>query len=386
MKKLKLVRVTTVPLSFKGILVGQMNYLKNQGIDVIMVSSSGKEIKEIVNNEKCPHVIIPMTRKISPLQDLISIWRMFVFFRQERPDIIHAQSLKAILISMVAGSMAGVNIRIQTMAGLLSTKDNSIRTKILESVEWFTYQLSTHVWPNSLSSYNHILTRKLCNKEKMNVIGKGSSNGIDLTRFDRESLNSEKLLEIKDLIGFNEDYFYFLFVGRVVKDKGIIELIDAFKEVSLNYNHVRLLIVGPDEPDLDPISVSHTKELENNEKIYSVGWSDYVEYYMELSNCFVFPSHREGFPNVLLQAGAIGSPIICSNIIGNIDIVNNDKNGLLFTKADVKDLIDKMNYAVENCEEMKEMAINLNRKIKKHYDRRIFHQYLFSEYQKILQK
>ncbi len=320
------------------------------------------------------------------MKDIVSIWKMYKLFKKVQPDIIHSQSLKANLVAMIAGTLARVPIRIQTMAGLISTKDDSLKSRFFEKIEQLTFRLSTHVWPNSPSSYNHIINRKLCKPNKLQVIGYGSSNGIDLERFNRNVLDQNRLQAIKTNINYDKNCFYFLFVGRVVKDKGIVELVDAFKNLTSTTTNLKLIIVGPYEKEFDALPEETEFELENNEHIIKVGWSNEVEYYMALSNVFVFPSYREGFPNVLLQSAALKCPIICSAIIGNIDIVEDKKTGLLFKSQDTQDLFTKMKWSIENTALLNTMSHALYEKVVSQFDRKQFHQWLLEAYKKVLIK
>ena len=193
----KIIRVTTVPMALKYLLAGQMKYMREQGFDVIIVSADGKERQDVMDKEGCAYHIIPMTRKITPLADLKSLWQLYRFFKREKPQIIHSHTPKAGLLSMVAGKMAGVKIRIHTVAGLRFMTSMGATRKILIAMEKFTAQCATDVWPNSYSLLHYIRQNKLANPGKLNVIGYGSSNGIDLTRYSPSSLKQEVIDEVK---------------------------------------------------------------------------------------------------------------------------------------------------------------------------------------------
>ena len=248
----KLIRITTVPMALKYLLRGQMKYMREQGIEVMMISADGNEREDVMAYEGCPHHILPMTRKITPFADLISLWRMYRFFKKEKPAIIHSHTPKAGLIAMLAGKMAGVKIRIHTIAGLRFMTSTGLTRKILVKMEKLTGRWATQVWPNSHSLHTYIKTNRLVATEKMEVIGLGSSNGIKLDRFSLNRLNEEKLKVVKELINYDTQLSYLLCVGRIVKDKGIQELAGVFARLYENNSSLRLVVVGTFEDNLDP--------------------------------------------------------------------------------------------------------------------------------------
>ena len=359
----KLIRVTTVPMALKVLLSGQMRYMKAQGFEVIMISADGKEKEEVIENEQVPHHIIPMSRKITPFADLVSLWRLYKFFKKEKPDIVHSHTPKAGLLAMLAAKLSGVKIRIHTVAGLRFMTAKGLTRKVLVQMEKLTGRSATHVWPNSFSLQQYINANKLVTADKIEVIGLGSSNGINLDRFSIQALQKERVDAIKKKINYNSEYTYLLCVGRIVKDKGIDELLYAFNKVYEANNTLRLIMVGPFEDELDPVSESSRQLLKTHPGIILAGWCDEVEYFMHLSFALLHPSHREGFPNVLLQAGAMLCPVICSRIEGNVDIVEHKKTGVLFDVKNKESLLYQLENALANPDDLKQDARALRLKI-----------------------
>lgn len=376
----KLIRITTVPMALKHLLAGQMRFMKENGFDVIMVSADGKEREDVMQNEGCTHVIIPMTRKITPFADLKSLWQLYRFIKKEKPDIVHSHTPKAGLLAMLAAKYAGVKIRIHTIAGLRFMTSRGITKKILVMMEKLTARSATHVWPNSFSLLKYIRENKLVNESKLNVIAKGSSNGINLKKFSEENLNKEKLQQIREQLNFNPEYTYLLSVGRIVNDKGIDELLKVFSELYNENDKLRLILLGSFEEELDPISVEAKNILHNHPGIFHNNWSNDVEYYMKIASLLIHASHREGFPNVLLQAGAMSCPIVCSIIEGNIDIVEHEKTGLLFKVKNEADLKEKLKFAINNLELMKQYSVEIRNKIENQFDQQIVHQSIRDKY------
>ncbi|MBL0274377.1 MAG: glycosyltransferase [Chitinophagaceae bacterium] len=273
-----------------------MRYMKDNGFDVIMVSSDGKEWPDIIRNEGCEHRIIPMKRSIAPIRDVQSLWRLYRLFKRERPDIVHSHTPKAGLLAMLAAKFAGVKIRIHTIAGLRFMTATGMSRRILVFMEKLTGKAACYVWPNSYSLLNYIRENKLVSEKKLQVIGHGSSNGVDLNRYSISALRPEKLDEVKKLVNFKEDLTYILSMGRIVKDKGINEVLQSFKLVHTGNQKLRLIVLGTFEDDLDPISDEAREILTTHPAIIHIDWSDQAEYFMHLSRLMIHASYREGFP------------------------------------------------------------------------------------------
>jgi len=380
----KLIRITTAPISLNVLLSGQMKYMNENGFEVIMVSSDGKELERVKQNEGCRHHIIPMTRRMTPLGDLRCLWLLYRFFKKEKPDIVHSHTPKAGLLSMLAAKFAGVKIRIHTIAGLRFVTSKGFGRKLLIAMEKLTGKAATHVWPNSFSLEKYIKENKLVNPNKLEVIGWGSSNGINLSRYSAAALKEEKLQETKKLIQYDSSLNYFLSVGRIVHDKGMDELLNAFVRLHEINPNARLILVGAFEDEVDPVSEKARQLIKSHPAVIMAGWSDAVEYFMHLSFALVHPSHREGFPNVLLQAGAMLCPIICSRIEGNIDIVEHEKTGLIFEVKNEEELFLRMKYALENSTVLQQYARVLCHNIEQHFDQPIIHNLLRKKYLELL--
>ncbi len=382
----KLIRITTAPLSLKYLLSNQMKYMNENGFDVIMVSSEGKEWPDLISNEKCEHRIVHMTRKITPFQDLKSLWQLYKLFKKEKPDIVHSHTPKGGLLGMLAAKIAGVKIRIHTIAGLRFMTATGTTKKVLIFMEKLTAKSAHYVWPNSYSLLNYIRQNKLVKEDKLQVIGHGSSNGVDLNRYSVASLKTEKIEKIKKLLNYDSSLCYLLNMGRIVKDKGVDEVFKAFKIVYEENTKLRLIVLGAFEDDLDPISDEAREILKTHPAIIHIDWSDHVEYFMHLSHLLIHASYREGFPNTLLQTGAMGCPIVCSAIEGSIDIVTHEETGLLFQAKNADDLLEKLRFALEYPAEMKMYADNLRFKIEKYFSQAYLHKKLKEKYFELLNK
>jgi len=378
----KLIRITTVPLSLKLLIRGQMKFMKSAGWEVLMVSSPGKEWDQVAKYETCPYLEVPLSRKVTPWQDLKCLWYLYKLFRRENPDIIHTHTPKAGLLGMLAAKLAGVDIRIHTLAGLPYQAATGNKQRLLVYLEKLTYRLAKEVWPNALSLKQFILSEKLVDPRKVTVIGHGSSNGVDLDQFDRYKLQENHLVAATMRVAPGDEEFVMLVVGRLVKDKGIEDLIDAYLSSKIT-NKAKLVLLGSFEQELNPVSIQTINRIKDHPRIVHVEWTDHVAYYMAISDVLIHPSHREGFPNVLLEAGAMSCPVICSDIPGNTEIIMHKKTGLVFPVKNIAALREAMEFAFVKRELMQAYAENLQRHVADNYDRKIVHQQILKEYYRL---
>ena len=382
----KLIRITTVPISLKYLIKGQMRFMSKNGFDVTMISAGGEEIKEVIKNEECKHLIFPLTRKITPIQDLKAALKLFRYLKKEKPYIVHTHTPKAGIVGMLASYLAGVPIRLHTVAGLPLMEVREVKRFVLNFVEKLTYKCSTRVYPNSYGLKKIILKNRFTSENKLKVIGNGSSNGIDTSYFDPELFSIKDNEDLKTNLGIKKTDFVFIFVGRIVSDKGINELIEAFDKMSLVEENIKLLLVGPFEDELDPLHKKTKVLINNNNKIILVGYQNDVRPYFSISNCLVFPSYREGFPNVVMQAGAMKLPSIVSDINGCNEIIENNINGLVIKLKCVSSIYNAMIKITSDKPLFNKLRLNSRDKIRIKYEREVYWGLLLNEYESIINK
>ena len=377
MKK-KLFRITTVPISLKILLKEQLKFMNNH-FEVIGVSSKGQELKEVSKDESIRTIELNMSREITPFKDIVSLVKMIFLILKEKPDIVHTHTPKAGIIGMLASWICRVPVRLHTVAGLPVMEAKGNKKKILLWVERLTYSCSTKVYPNSMGLKKYILNNKLTIDEKLKVIGYGSSNGIDTNYFKKTKSIMEKSHLIKEKYDLN-NRFVFCFVGRVVKDKGIDELLYAFDKLSKSFKNISLMVVGEFEENLDPISDKSHKILKNNKNIIYLGFQNDIRAFLASCNCFVLPTYREGFPNVVLQACSMELASIVTDINGCNEIIKHNINGLIVKPKDEEELYIAMKRVLEDENLSKELSLNSRDDIIHKYDRKNFHQMLLKEY------
>lgn len=377
----KLIRITTVPVSLKILLKGQHRFMSENGYEVIGVSNEGKELHDVHENEGVRVVALEMTRTISPIKDIKALWSFYRLCKKEKPLMVHSHTPKAGIVGMLGARLAGVPIRLHTVAGLPLMEATGVKRSVLNFVERLTYSCANMVYPNSKGLYDFILKKRFANKGKLKVIADGSSNGIDTGFFSPQQITLEQQNQLRDELNISASDFVFVFVGRLVKDKGINELVSAFSK--LEGNNVKLLLVGPFEEELDPLLPETLNEINSNENIISVGWQSDVRPYFAISDALVFPSYREGFPNVVMQAGAMGIPSIVTNINGCNEIIIDNENGVIIPPKNEKRLYDAMLLFLNNPNEVERMANNSRKLIVGRYEQSVVWNALLEEYRRL---
>ena len=346
--KQKLYRLTTISCSFKELLKGQLEYMNNH-YDVTAVAADTGTLAEVGEVEGVRTVDVPMAREIALWRDLKSLVALYRLFRQERPYIVHANTPKASLLGMVAAWLARVPNRVYTVTGLRFETTSGLLRFVLKSMERVTCMCATRVIPEG-DGVKATLRREYITRKPLQKILNGNINGVNLAYYDRttevmaeaESMKSAKLT--------------FIFVGRIVRDKGVNELIEAFDRLSARYGDVRLMIVGRFEDRLDPISSVARETIERNKDIVLAGYQHDVRPYLAASDILVLPSYREGFPNVVIQAGAMGLPSIVTDISGSNEIIVDGMNGIVVPKRSVDRLYEAMVAVVEDREMLRRLS------------------------------
>jgi len=377
--KQKLIRITTVPLSLKTLLKGQSRFMSSY-YEVIGIASAGKELSDVNLDEGIRVLPVEMTRKISPVKDLKSLYELYRILKREKPFIVHSHTPKAGIISMLAAKFAQVPFRLHTVAGLPLMEATGNKRKLLDFVEKLTYQCATNVYPNSKGLYDFIVANKFADKTKLKVLANGSSNGINTNYFDSNLISSEHKTLLIEYLNISPTDFVFIFVGRLVADKGINELIKSFNAISENYNNAKLILVGSFEEELDPLNSDTLQIINENLNILSVGFQQDVRSYFAISDCLVFPSYREGFPNVVMQAGAMGLPSIVSDINGCNEIIEEGINGVIVPVKDDYALYNSMERMIND----RDWNISLRKKsremIVSRYDQTVIWNAILDEY------
>lgn len=374
MKK-KLIRLTTVDLSLDKLIPGQLKYMSSV-FDVIGVASDTGLLDKVRKREGVRMVNIPMEREVSLLKDLRSLIALFFFFRKERPDILHCNTPKGSLLALLAGLFAGVPNRIYLVTGLRYQGTTGFFRFILKTMERISCFCATQVIPEGHGVLHTLHADHITNK-RLRVLHYGNINGIDTSYFSRKCLEEN----FRSALGFTDDDFVFIFVGRIVRDKGMNELAETMKKLisEKRSKQVKLLLVGSFEKG-NPLYGDNEDFLRNSEHVKFVGWQEDVRPYLAAADALVFPSYREGFPNVPIQAGALDIPCIVTNINGCNEIIKDNLNGKIIRAPYAQQgkmdslmenaLYETMKWFMEHPEEVKRMGRNARGMITSRYEQK----------------
>lgn len=375
MEKKKIIRATTIPRSLNAFCNGMLKELSEK-YEVIALSSPDNELKEVSDREVVRTIAVPMERKISVSKDWKSLKQMIKVFHKEKPYMVHSMTPKAGLICMIAGWLTGVPVRVHTFTGLVWPTSTGLKRKILMLTDKLTCACATHVIPEGQGVMNDLRNGGIT-KKPMKVLGFGNVKGIDMECFDRKRFTNIK----KD-----ENKFTFIFVGRIVGDKGVNELVEAFTQLHKKYQQTKLVLVGPYENNLDPVSELTYNRINAIKAIEAVGpkfGDDLLREYMK-ADCHVLPSYREGFPNTPMEAGALELPNIVTDINGAREIVINEENGLVIPPKDAVALHDAMERMLTDDALREKIKKKARKMIEDRFEKSFVRKCLYDFYDEIL--
>ncbi|TNE80902.1 MAG: glycosyltransferase family 1 protein [Bacteroidetes bacterium] len=364
-----------------NLLLGQLTYFKSLGYKTYLLAPYSERSAKFCQDEGCEHLVINIQREISLWRDIKTLWQIIRIFHRIKPDIVNLGTPKVSLLGMIAAFILRVKTRIYTCRGFRFEHEKGKKRKVLIMMERLTSLLAHRVICISHSVQNLGLAFKIFEGEKSLVIGKGSSNGVNLSLFDASRLNKDAQLALKTELGLNEK-FVFGFIGRIVDRKGINELIQVFDALYKVDNNVRLLLVGPFE--MDQISDKQLKDkADQHPGIMNIGrvMQGNVPEYLALIDVFVLPAWWEGFGNVLIQAAAMGIPVISTKATGTQDAVQEGFNGILVPVKDFERLKESMILLRNDESTRKKMGEN-GKIWAKHFDR----EFIWKELDKIYQE
>jgi glycosyltransferase involved in cell wall biosynthesis len=326
--------VTTVPRSIYTLLTNQPHQLSLR-FDMTLIASPGPDLEASGLREGVRAHGIPMSRGITPIADLVALWRLYWWFRHEHPQIVQSYTPKAGLLAMTAACLARVPIRVHGIVGMPLMEAQGWRRHLLAAAERATYSMATNLLCNSIGLRLWV-EENLSPKRVITVVGNGSINGVDLDCFRPAS--EELRQKERSRLGIAGDATVFVFLGRLVPAKGVAELLQTFSLLRQNHENVVLLIVGDPEAELHPLSHQAMDRIAAGGGVIHVGWRDDVRPLLAAADVCVLPSHREGLPNALLEAAASGLPALASNINGCNEVIEHGRTGLLVPAKDVQAL------------------------------------------------
>lgn len=352
--KKKIIRLTTIDLSLDKLLQGQLRYI-NEKYDVVAVSADTGLLKGVAEREGIRVIEVPIHREIALSADLKCLWKLYKLFKTEKPDILHCNTPKGSLLGLMAGKMAGIRNRVYTVTGLRYQGATGVFRFILKTMERISCACATRVIPEGNGVLHCLHDDNITHKE-MHILHYGNINGIDTSYYD-----AEKVVPYPR----KDDRFTFVFVGRIVNDKGMHELAYAMNQLP----DARLVLVGTFEKG-DPVAKEDEEFFRTSDRVECVGWQDDVRPYLLGADALVFPSYREGFPNVPMQAGALNKACIVTNINGCNEIIKDGLNGKIIQPRDKKALLETMRWFLEHPEDVKRMGNNARKMIQDRYEQK----------------
>lgn len=336
MTPLRVVHVFTVPLSLM-FLRGQVAFMRDRGHEIIVVSSPGPELDAFGTRERVDVHAVPMSRRIAPVEDLQSLRRLVGLLRDLRPDIVHAHTPKGGLLGTAAARLASVPTRIYHMRGLPLVTARGVQRALLRRAEVTSCGLATHVLCVSASLREEALARRLVVSDKARVLASGSGNGVDCHgRFDPDALDRGAVRALRGELGVG-DAPLVGFVGRLVSDKGILELADAWARLRERVPAAHLVIAGMFE-ERDAVPAEVRARLTRDPRVHMVGFVEDTATLYAALDVLAFPSHREGFPNVPAEAASMRVPVVAARAVGSVDAVVDGVTGTLVPVGDAQAL------------------------------------------------
>jgi glycosyltransferase involved in cell wall biosynthesis len=343
MKKIKLLRITTVPMTLNLLLKNQLIFLSNY-FDILAVSSPGLDLEIVKDRENVPTFPINMSREFNLILDIKSFFLLLKLFRLEKPDIVHANTPKASLLSMCISYILRIKIRVYTIGGLRFESEIGIKRKILICAEKLTCYFSTHILCESIGVLEKVQLEKI-SKKKLYKLSPSNLNGVNESYWDPNLFSNIEIDRTRNKFNLTNINFVFIYVGRIIRDKGIFELLNAFIDHNSIYINSRLFILGDFElSDADRFIFDEL--CYNNRNIHIHGFMSDFRFIMAISNCLILPSYREGFPNVVLEAGCMGLPVIMTKVNGSEEYIN-AFNGIKIEIANTYQLFESMNFMIK---------------------------------------
>lgn len=378
----KIIRASTVPVSLDTFCRGTLAEL-NKDYEVVALSSPGAILDKVGEREGVRTVGVKMSRRWDVIGDIVALFKLIMIFRKERPDMVHSMTPKAGLLCMTAARIAKVPVRLHTFTGLVFPSSQGLKRKILRFTDKLTCRFATHINPEGEGVMMEMMDARLTRKP-LKVLGNGNVRGIDLDHYYKSLAIEEegRLLRIRLGIKYNE--FVFILIGRLVGDKGINELISAFDRLRNIYPDIHLILVGQAENELDPLKSKTYARMNTIRNLYVPGFQNDVRPWLAMADALVFPSYREGFPNVVIEAGAMGLPSIVSDISGSREIIHDGENGLIIPPKDEKALYKAMKRFVENPLLVRRLAMHARDMVASRYEQGFVRKCLKDYYKKIL--
>lgn len=384
LRGIKICRTSTVSFYMVSQLKVQVEYMRDIGMNVVLVSSDGPELSEIKLGYGLSHEAVEIHRSIRPWKDFAAFIKLIKVFRKHKFDIVHSTTPKAGLLSAIAAFLVKVPVRLHTWTGQQWVTLKGPMRWVSRLADKLIGILNTRCYADSESQRQFLVNKGIITPKKIEVIGHGSLAGVNLSRFDPEKWSLSMKQEIKRECSIHPDSKVLIFVGRITRDKGILELFSAFRGLLDRGYNVDLLLVGPLDQDCGGIDSIDSAVINTCPRIHYVGYTEFPERYLAISDIFCLPSYREGFGTTVIEAAAMGIPTIGTHINGLIDAIVNGKTGILVPSHDDRALLAALRRLLDNPDLAYQMGEAARRRCIQQFDANIVNKKVAEEYVRIL--
>mgnify|MGYP001263781842 CR=1 FL=1 len=385
LKEIKIARISTVPFFVYSQLSTQLKDIHLSGGSVSIITSPAQPYEKAITFEKMHSIIeVEIPRKIEITKDFKALITLYITFRNQGFGIIHSTTPKAGLLSSIAGFLARVPVRMHTFTGQTWVEKKGLPREVFKLLDKLTIKLNHHCYADSESQKQFLISEGVCNQNDLTVLGEGSLAGVNLKRFDPGCFSDVEKNKLRNSLNIIEDSLVLIFVGRITRDKGILELLKAFEMLTINNEKVTLLLVGPVDSELTVKGVGLNSYIASQERIISTGFTDTPEKYLAISDIFCLPSYREGFGTVIIESASMGLPSVASDIYGLSDAIEDGKTGILVDVKSVSSLFDALSLLVSNHQLRMEMGRNANDRAMKSFGSKKVNSLVIEEYKRLM--
>ena len=384
-KKIKICRTATVAYYMTNHIKPVAEHLRNKGVEVVLICSYGPEIHQINLGPGLSYEEIEIARQIDPKKDIITLFKLIRAFKKHKFDIVHSTTPKGGLLSCIAAFLVGVPVRLHTWTGQPWVTLRGPKKLVTMFADILIGLLCTRCYADSPSQRDFLIQKKIIRSKNIKVIHKGSLSGVDIEKFQPQILNSSDKDILKKEIGLSKKSKIITFIGRINKDKGIIELISAFKKTLEKGYDIDLLLIGPLDQDSEGYGFVNLKEyIKDCSRIHYVGYQKQPEDYLAISDIFCLPSYREGFGTTVIEAAAMGIPSVGTKINGLVDAIVDGETGILVELKSVEGLVSAFRRLLDNPKDIENMGKKARLRCVENFDRKVINDLLTQEYLNIL--
>lgn len=380
----RIARVSTVPFYVVAQLENQIAYLGRQGARITVVTSDEPELSDLEGLAGVNTRAIDIPRSISPWRDLLALIRLWRFFRSHHIQIAHSTTPKAGLLCAVAALLAGVPVRLHTFTGQPWVTMHGTMRWLARACDKLIGILNTRCYTDSPSQRDFLVAERIIDARKLFVIGLGSLAGVDTARFCRDRYPPEKRIALKRSLDIPDKALTLLFVGRITEDKGVRELLQAFRQICLSIHDVHLVFVGRFDEQSGVANSLTRSDVESVPQVHIVAYNPEPEAYMAIADVLCLPSYREGFGTVVIEAAAMELPTIGTGIYGLTDAVVNGETGILVPPRDAKALAKALARLLADSALRQRMGAAARRRVLEHFDADRFNLKILEEYQTLI--